>query len=134
MTDKHFQNKVAIVTGAGQGIGFEICRQLAEQGAHVVLNDVQESLAQEAARAIVKETKGTCVAMGGDVSEVEFLHHLVRETVAKFGQLNIAIANAGITLFGEFLDYSADDFDRVRRQSAGGIHEIRRHVLFAQLH
>lgn len=113
MADTSFHNKVAIVTGAGQGIGFEICRQLAQQGVHVVLNDVQKSLAEDAALAIVKETKGNCVAVAGDVSDVAFLHHIVRETVAKFGQLNIAIANAGITLFGDFLDYSADDFNRV---------------------
>lgn len=113
MADKSFQKKVAIVTGAGQGIGYEICRQLAEQGAQVVLNDAQESLAEDAARAIAQETKGTCVATAGDVSDVGFLNDLVRDTVARFGQLNIAIANAGITLFGDFLDYPADDFDRV---------------------
>lgn len=113
MTDNSFHNKVAIVTGAGQGIGFEICRQLAGQGAYVVLNDVQESLAQEAARTIVKETKGNCIAIAGDVSDVAFLQHLVSETVATFGQVNIAIANAGITLFGDFLNYSADDFNQV---------------------
>lgn len=113
MSDKSFHNKVAIVTGAGQGIGREICRQLAQQGAHVVLNDLQKSLAEDAALAIVKETKGNCVAIPGDVSDVAFLQELIRQTVAKFGQLNIAIANAGITLFGDFLEYAADDFDRV---------------------
>lgn len=113
MTDKTFHNQVAIVTGAGQGIGFEICRQLAAQGARVILNDLQESLAQDAARTISKETKGTCMAVSGDVSDVSFLQHLVDEAVNKYGQLTIAIANAGITLFGDFLDYNVDDFDKV---------------------
>jgi glucose 1-dehydrogenase len=113
MTDKAFHNKVAIVTGAGQGIGFEICRQLVAQGAHVILNDLQESLAREAAKAIVKETKGNCVPVAGDVADVDFLNDLVQEAVSNFGQLNIAVANAGITLFGDFLEYSADDFNSV---------------------
>lgn len=113
MTDKAFHNQVAIVTGAGQGIGFEISRQLASQGAMVILNDLEESLAEEAARTISRETKGKCMAAPGDVSDVPFLRSLVDDAVRNFGQLNIAIANAGITLFGDFLDYNVDDFDKV---------------------
>jgi 3-oxoacyl-[acyl-carrier protein] reductase len=112
MTGNVFQNKVAIVTGAGQGIGFEICRQLATQGARVILNDIEEGLAKEAAKTITQQ-KGVCIPVAGDVSDVAFLQYLVDEAVKNFGKLDIAIANAGITLFGDFLEYDPSDFNEV---------------------
>lgn len=119
MHSKRFHQKTAIVTGAGQGIGFEICRQLASQGANVVLNDLEASLAEEAA-ASIRAAYGNCIAVAGDVSSTDFAKQLVNEAVHHFGQLNIAIANAGITLFGDFLDYTSDDFDRVMQVNQRG--------------
>jgi len=116
---EQFRNQVAIVTGAGQGIGFEICRQLAMQGVHVILNDVEIALAEEAAKTIQKE-KGSCIPYAGDCSNVVFIQNMVDEAVKHFGKLDIAIANAGITLFGDFLDYKPEDFNRVMQVNLGG--------------
>jgi NAD(P)-dependent dehydrogenase (short-subunit alcohol dehydrogenase family) len=119
MSSKNFEAHVAIVTGAGQGIGYEICLRLAEQGAAVLLNDVDESLAKQAAGSIHKRYNN-CIAMPGDASDPGFIQKMVDTAVGEFGKLTIAIANAGITLFGEFLDYKPEAFNQVLHTNLGG--------------
>jgi glucose 1-dehydrogenase len=119
MSLKPFDKQTAIISGAGQGIGFEIARQLCANGASVILNDLDAFLANEATDKINKEG-GVCYAMPGDASEVGFIQSLVDEAVGKFGQLNIAIANAGITLFADFFDYAPESFDKVMKLNLFG--------------
>lgn len=107
-----FEGRAAVVTGGGQGIGREIARQLALEGAGVLVNDRDEGLAEDVARAIVAEG-GAARAAGGDVAHVEVTRGLVARAVAAFGRLDVAVANAGITMHCDFLDYRPEDFDRL---------------------
>ena len=108
----NFQGKVAFITGAGQGIGLQIAKQLVQEGAVVYLNDRDESLAQRAAENLQADG-GHCIPLPGDVSEVERITSFIYQIKKEQGRLDIAIANAGITLFGDFLTYSEADFNQV---------------------
>lgn len=104
-----FTNKVAIITGSAIGIGFEIARQLAHVGASVVINDIDGD-ALEKAVATIKSTGGKCISVEGSSAKSDTINKLVNRAVLEFGRLDFIIANAGITTFGNFLDYKQEAF------------------------
>ena len=114
-----FEKKVCIVTGAGQGIGFEICRQLSSHGASVLLNDIDETITAEAV-AKIKMESGNCIGLHGDAGDVTFIQQMVDNAVNEFGKLDIVIANAGITLFADFFEYTPESFYKVMHLNLGG--------------
>lgn len=114
-----FKNKTAIVTGAGQGIGFEICRQLLAEGVRVVLNDVDDALAEKAAKGL-SAGNADCIAVPGDSGSMECINKMINAATEDEHTLDIVIANAGITLFGDFFDYTPEAFYKVMQVNLAG--------------
>jgi len=106
--------KAVLVTGAGIGIGYALCQAFADAGATIGLNDIDPTLCQRAAQQI-NEMLGVervhpyvC-----DIADVETVRTMFQRFFDKAGQLDIAIANAGITNYGSFLTDTPEAFDRL---------------------
>jgi 3-oxoacyl-[acyl-carrier protein] reductase len=108
--------KVAIVTGAGRGLGKEEAIQLAKQGASVVINDINLADAEAAAHATVEEIKafgGEATAVFGDCANSPDSENLFKTAIQKYGDINILVNNAGFCRDKTIFGMSDDEFDSV---------------------
>ncbi len=109
-----FSGKAVIVTGAGTGIGYALCQAFASSGATVALNDIDPLLCQRAVQQINEIVGAERVfPYAYDVADVEAVRTQFQRFVATTGKLDIAIANAGITNYGEFLTATPEDVERL---------------------
>ena len=106
------KNKVAVVTGAAQGIGKVIALFLARKGAAVVVCDINLEMAEETAREI-EDGGGKCLALKSDVSNYEEAEKIIKESVAQLGSLDILVNNAGITKDNILIRMKDDQWDQV---------------------
>lgn len=97
----------------------EIAKRLAAKGAGIILNDLNPVLADHAAEQ-VRRDGGLCFPVAGDVASQSTAWRVVEESTRRFGRLDMAVANAGVTLFGSFWDYPPDQFRRVLEVNLGG--------------
>ncbi len=110
--------KVAVITGAGRGLGREEALQLARQGARVVINDINRPEAEEAAHSAVEEIKGfggEAIAVFGDCADSDDAENLMKAALDTFGDLNIMVNNAGFCRDKTIFGMSDDEFDSVVR-------------------
>jgi NAD(P)-dependent dehydrogenase (short-subunit alcohol dehydrogenase family) len=118
---KLFENKVAMVTGAGSGIGAAIAGRLGEEGATVIVADLNEAAARKVAAQIERDG-GIAAAVEQDVGDPASVERSVAFALDKFGQLDVAVNNAGIS--GDLkplADYSLEGWDKVIAVNLGGV-------------
>lgn len=120
MTNR-LEERVCIITGAASGIGRGTAIRFAEEGAHVVLVDVNEAGLNESARLVAEAGRPAAVHVC-DVSVREQVEALVEETVARFGRVDVMFANAGVGGGGKsFMELTEQDWDRVLGTNLKGV-------------
>jgi 3-oxoacyl-[acyl-carrier protein] reductase len=106
-------DKVAVVTGAAQGIGQAIAETLAQRGAHVVVADLQAEKAEAVAREITANTGRRAIAVQVDVADNASAKAMIDRTIAEFGHIDILVNNAGTTRDNLIMRMSEADWDLI---------------------
>jgi glucose 1-dehydrogenase len=109
-----FEGRTVIVTGAGLGIGYHLCEKFAEAGALVALNDIDGDRARRSAATVNGVLEAERVfPYALDVADVDAVVNMVDGFADTHGRLDIVVANAGLTSYGPFLEYTPERFDRL---------------------
>ena len=118
--DMVLDGKVALVTGAGQGIGAAAALALSEAGASVIAVDINADLARRTADTIAAHQRKS-LAITADVGDVAAIQAMVDQSIATFGQIDILVNNAGVTRRADIMDLTEADWDRIHRVNAKGV-------------
>lgn len=114
------EGKVAVVTGAGRGIGTGIATVLAKHGADLVLTDRDTAGAEETA-AEIRKTGRKVLVLQHDVTSWESTQKVAETAIAEFGKVDILVTNAGVSKSVPFTELTAEEWDRVNGVNAKGV-------------
>jgi len=110
--DLELNNKTAIVTGGASNIGKAIAEGFAEEGANVVVADIDKKQAERVVKELNKMGDGDAIFFETDVTDATQVEQLAAQTLERFGQIDILVNNAGWTANGLFLNKPVSDFER----------------------
>lgn len=122
------KGKTALVTGASRGIGKEIAKTLAAEGAYVIVNYNGSKEAAEQVVSEIKEQGGEAESYGCNVSDFSAVEEMIKEVVGKQGRLDILVNNAGITRDNLIMKMKEEDFDSVLAINLKGTFNTAKHV------
>ena len=115
-----FQDKIAVVTGAGRGIGRSMALGLAEAGANIAVSDIDAAAVEDTAIA-VKALGRESLAVPADMGNVDDIDRMIGQAKDTFGRIDIMVNNAGVTRYIYIMDVLEEDWDRIHRVNAKGV-------------
>jgi len=128
MNNQPLLDQVAIVTGAAQGLGAAIVARLAQEGAHVVVADLNLAGAQDVANIVAQATGRRTLAIAVDVTVEEQVAAMVDQAIETFGRVDLMVANAGIVMSGAIEDFDLARWRKVVDVNLTGYFLCAKHV------
>jgi glucose 1-dehydrogenase len=114
------QGRIAVVTGAGTGIGQAIAVAFAQEGASVVIDYVGDASVSEETIGKIRAMNGNCLAVQADISLPDQVNSLLQQTMKAFGRLDIFVNNAGIEKRIDFIDYPFEEWQKIMAVNLSG--------------
>lgn len=123
------ENKTAIVTGGAQGLGEHLCHRLAQEGANIIVADLQIEAAKKCAEAIQSLYGRKALAIQVDVTNEEMVSSMVDQVIEAFGSLDVMVANAGILISAPVTEFDVDRWRKVIEVDLVGYFICAKHAI-----